>query len=351
MKKTAIILLWAVLGTCGAAACTSAIVGARASATGRPLLWKHRDTGAPGNFIARVAESDSTIGYTALFNDGDSLLSEVWMGMNDAGLGIMNTASYNLMPDTAKLCDREGAVMSAALATCRTVDDFEALLGRLPKPLGVQANFGVIDASGGAAYFETHDHNWTRFDVGNAPEGYIVRTNFSVTGDGGKGYGYIRYNTVRHIIENDTVYGITPALFTEGMSRSFYHSLTGHDYLTEEAEHYVADADFIPRNISTASIVIEGVTAPDESADMKMWTVLGYPPCSPVRLVTLDMIPADLGPSLSGWRSPACENAMTLRRSLAPYKGGSGRAYINLDRLRPIVKRMHAASMAEYGKK
>ncbi len=344
-------MLAAALGTCCAAACTSAIVSAAKSATGRPLLWKHRDTGAPGNFIARVAETDSTIGYTALFNDGDSLLAEAWMGMNDAGLGIMNTASYNLMPDTAKLCDREGAVMSAALATCRTVDDFQALLERLPKPLGVQANFGVIDAQGGAAYFETDDHRWTRFDVSDAPEGYVVRTNFSVTGDGGKGYGYIRYNTARHIIENDTVYGFTPALFTEGLSRSFYHSLTGHDYLAEEAEHHVADGDFIPRNISTSSIVIEGVNSPEDAHGMNMWTVLGYPPCSPVRLVTLVDIPQDLGPALPGWRSPACERAMTLRRSLAPYKGGSGRSYISLDRLRPIVKRMHEASMVEYEKK
>lgn len=83
----------------------------------------------------------------ALYNGGDSLLAEAWMGLNDAGFAIMNTASYNLAPDTASVKDREGIVMRLALERCRTLDDFETLLDTLPRPLGVQANFGVLDAS------------------------------------------------------------------------------------------------------------------------------------------------------------------------------------------------------------
>ena len=123
--------------------CTSLIAAGRATLSGRPLLWKHRYTSASNNFIARV-EADSVsgaIGFTALFNGGDSLLAEAWMGMNDAGFAIMNTASYNLAPDTAAVRDREGYVMSAALRCCQSVNDFELLLHELPKPLGVQANF------------------------------------------------------------------------------------------------------------------------------------------------------------------------------------------------------------------
>ena len=105
-------------------ACTSAIVAASRSASGRPILWKNRDTGADNNFLARVEPTDSTFGFIGLFNAGDSALSEAWMGMNDAGFAIMNTASYNLAPDTAAYKDREGAVMAAALARCRTVADF-----------------------------------------------------------------------------------------------------------------------------------------------------------------------------------------------------------------------------------
>ena len=72
----------------GTQACTSMIVGARASANGRPLLWKHRDTGTEHNFVDTVCRPGQ-YKYVALFNGGDSLRSEAWMGLNDTGFGIM----------------------------------------------------------------------------------------------------------------------------------------------------------------------------------------------------------------------------------------------------------------------
>ena len=342
MRRITIFVLLVALMMPQIEACTSAVVSSRASATGRPLLWKHRDTGAKNNFLERVEATDTTYGYVGLFNGGDSLLREAWMGANDCGFAIMNTASYNLVPDTAVVKDREGVVMAHALGVCATVDDFARLLDSLPRPMGVQANFGVIDAYGGAAYFETYDTGYRRFDAG---DGLIVRTNFSMSGTAGEGYGYIRYNTARQLIaEADS---ITPALFTEGLSRSFYHSLTGCDYLATD-ERYVVDRDFIPRDISTASIVVEGVNSPDDIAMMTLWSALGYPPCAPVHRVTLREIPDDLRPTGEGYTSPACSEAMDLRRSLAPYTGGSGRSYLDVSTLRDIIERMHRASMQEY---
>lgn len=344
-KLILLILIMCVCGTVRSVGCTSAIVSASASTTGRPLLWKHRDTGAPGNFLARVEATDSTHAYVGLFNDGDSLLTEAWMGMNDAGFAIMNTASYNLAPDTAALADQEGKVMSIALATCTTVDDFARLLSKLPRPMGVQANFGVIDATGGAAYFETWDHGTRRFNVSDTPEGYLIRTNFSVSGRPSDGYGYIRYNAARHLI--GSAGNISPALFTEGLSRSFYHGLTEHDYLAA-GDRYVADRDFIPRDISTASIVIEGVNSPIDPTEMTMWAALGYPPCATVGRVTLDSIPEAFGPSPDGFYSKACRSANALRDRCRPFNCGSGPAYLDLWLLAPIVGRMHDASMEIY---
>ena len=144
-------------------ACTSAIVSAKASKTGRPLLWKHRDTGTEHNFVEKVDAKNGNYAYVALYNGGDSTLRDAWLGMNEEGFAIMNTASYNLAPDTAKLKDQEGYVMSLALQKCRTLADFETLLDTISKPLGVQANFGVIDASGDGAYYETDDFKYTKF--------------------------------------------------------------------------------------------------------------------------------------------------------------------------------------------
>lgn len=318
-------------------ACTSAIVSAARSATGRPILWKNRDTGADNNFLARVEPTDSTYGFIGLFNGGDSLLAEAWMGMNDAGFAIMNTASYNLAPDTAVFKDREGAVMAEALARCRTVADFESLLDAWPKPMGVQANFGVIDAEGGAAYFETDDYAWTRFDVDDDPRGYIVRTNFSVTGEAGAGFGYIRYNAAEHLIGKAD--SIDPELFVRGLSCSYYHGLTGHDYLAE-GERYVTDRDFIPRDITTASIAIEGVCAADETEEMTMWTILGYPPCASLYVIKGNDIPADLGPEGPGWRSKACDESMRRRDAARPFAGGSGPKYLDLEKIRDAISRL-----------
>ena len=86
--------------------------------------------------------------------------------------------------------------MAIALGKCRTVDDFACLLDTLPKPLGVEANFGVIDAYGNAAYFETDNWRYARFDVGD----YLIRTNYSDSGRKGEGYGYVRRLTAEHLL-------------------------------------------------------------------------------------------------------------------------------------------------------
>ncbi|MDE7108694.1 MAG: hypothetical protein K2O49_01825, partial [Muribaculaceae bacterium] len=146
--------------------CTSAIIGAEANPYGRPILWKHRDTSAIDNKVEYVATRPDEHSYVALFNASDKKLQEAWMGMNDAGFAIMNTASYNLKDDkvSSKLMDKEGFVMTKALKGCVTVDDFEELLKRLPRPMGVEANFGVIDATGAGAYFETNNHSYIRIN-------------------------------------------------------------------------------------------------------------------------------------------------------------------------------------------
>ena len=164
MRKLRTFLIFVAVAAAMAEACTSLLASGKATG-GSPVLWKHRDTGTEHNFIERVEATDSTQAFVALFNGGDSLLSEAWTGMNEAGFARMNTASYNLAPDTARLKDREGVVMRIALERCVSVADFDRLLRTLPKPLGVQANFGVMDRSGGLAYFETDDYGFTRFDV------------------------------------------------------------------------------------------------------------------------------------------------------------------------------------------
>jgi hypothetical protein len=325
-----------------AVCCTSLVATGKATASGRPMLWKHRDTGAPSNFLARVeARAAGEFGYVGLFNAGDSLLAEAWTGMNDAGFAIMNTASYNLAPDTTAYKDREALVMSAALRRCRSVDDFATLLDTLPRPLGVQANFGVIDGMGQAAYFETYDHGYRRYDADESTGGCLIRTNFSISGkQNGTGRGYIRYESAHALLDSTIASGgLTPELLTDTVSRSFYHSGIGRDPL-KDGDRIVEDKDFIPRKISTASIVIEGVLADESPAEgMRMRAALGYPPLAKPATVSLGDIPPRLGADLPGHDSSASREANALRDQVFIKKKGGGRAdRIDLDKLRELMK-------------
>lgn len=333
--------------------CTSMVVGAKASASGRPMLWKNRDTGEQRNFLKRVEPADGGHAYVALFNAGDSLLTDAWMGMNDAGFAIMNTASYNLAPDTAAYADREGKVMAQALATCVTVEDFRALLEARPRPRGIQANFGVIDAYGGAVYIEANDNDFTVFNANTSPNHVLVRTNFSFTGNDTTGMGYCRYRNVERLLTDKllTGSGFVPEDFTEVCSRSFYNEDERHDAAADPTLHLVADrGDYIPRHSTSASVVIEGVNAGetyDATRDMTMWTMMGYPPTAFVQAAWLDNIPAGLQPLLDGWRAADSEESIRLRDTEAFVRDGDT-WMINLDYVRATEPEMRRRSAEGY---
>lgn len=347
----ACILAGVLAAVCSVAdACTSAIVSGRATASGRPILWKNRDTSATGNFLYRV-ENPGKIGYVGLFNGSDELdLSEAWMGMNDEGFAIMNTVAYNLPENDPGWIDREGIVMARALATCRTVDDFEQLLQSLPKPLGVRTNFGVLDANGDGAYFETDDWNYERFDLKDAPDGILIRTNYAYSGTPDDGMGYIRHANVEYILKDEiATRSITPASLTEDVSRSFYHSVLGNDML-EMGDSWTIDQDFVPRRSTQATVAIEGILPGEKPEAQIMWANLGYPPCGHVVAATLDHIPAEALPAggEAGYRSPQSLVADELKLSVFPMVRGSGKYYINLDALRPIIEEQYRISLGNY---
>lgn len=322
-----------------ASACTAAIVSAEASASGRPLLWKNRDTSVIDNKVEYIAATDAgELAYVALFNASDRDCREAWIGMNSAGFAVMNTASYNLNDDSVpqRDMDREGFVMTLALKHCRSVEDFDRLLSSLPRPMGVEANFGVIDASGAGAFFETGNYSFTRYDLSDAPDGILVRTNYSHSGRKGEGYGQIRERNALELLKPYAgTPSITPATFTEELSCSFHHSLHGCDMLLSGSE-WIVDQDFIPRYTTTASVVIEGV-APDSPAQASpgleyvMWTALGYPPCAEVVPVWCSPqgVDADLRGLGEKGTSALCDRAKARKAEVFCAPDGNSSRYIH----------------------
>jgi hypothetical protein len=322
-------------------ACTTAIISGKFTPDGRPLLWKNRDTGDLDNKLMYF--TDGKYDYIGLVNSKDSTGKEVWTGMNTAGFAIMNSASYNLnSTEDADAAVNEGKVMRQALQQCATVDDFENFLKTLPKPYGIEANFGVIDASGNGAYFETSNNSYFKIDVNDpvaAPMGYLIRTNYSFTGKPDQGQGYIRYLTAEKLFyQASATSNLTPEFILQDAARCLYHSLTETDLrqiLTTQNDKFVWFADFIPRFSTSASVVIQGIKEKESPLLMTMWTVLGFPLCSvayPVWLNDEHQLPALLMADGAG-NAPLCDNALRLKDRCFPVKRGHGEDYLNLTAL------------------
>ena len=344
MKKIfslSLLLILALFVSVETDACTSAIFTGKSTPDGRPLLWKHRDTGELNNriefFPAGNGRKYSFIGLVNSPVQG----GEVWTGTNEAGFSIMNTASYNLQSVKADFEDQEGVIMYDALGSCKTLKDFEQMLDKMKKPRGVEANFGVIDAEGGAAYYEVNNTQWTKIDVNDpkiAPEGFLVYTNHSYTGRKDEGMGYIRYNTANELLHKAWIQGIdfTPQWIFNNLSRSYYHSLLGLDLNKNPElapEGWYVDQDFIPRRSTSASIVIKGVRKGENPDLTVMWTILGYPPCSiavPMFVAAGEKQPAYMLKRADSNNCVMCDEALSRRAKIFPLSRGNGRNYFDV---------------------
>ena len=278
--KHILLILIACSVTIAAYPCTSFLISGKATPSGKPMMFKHRDTGELNNRIAHF--EGEKYAFMGLVNS-PVLDGEVWAGMNEAGFCIMNTASYNLREDSLDCpMDREGELMFHALGVCATLEDFEEWLNTYHQPWGVEANFGVIDAQGGAAYYEMNNSRYIKYDVNAEECGYRVVTNFSFAGRYEDYEGWERYQTASAIMQEafsrDRELSAIEAI--DLFSRQYRHEILGLNYNVENAPQYAVDQDFIPRRITSAVICFEGVKPATDPKHTIMWTALGYPACA-----------------------------------------------------------------------
>ncbi|MEG0517351.1 MAG: hypothetical protein RR555_00600 [Bacteroidales bacterium] len=327
-------------------ACTSAIFTGKLTPDGRPLMWKHRDSDFENNRTEYF--KGEKYNFIALVNSVGNHPNEAWTGTNSVGFSIMNTASYNLKNDkiSGDQMDQEGVFMYKALATCRNLSDFEKMLDKSKRPMGVEANFGVIDAQGGAAYYEVNNDSWTKIDANDpkvAPQGYIVYTNFSYSGRYNEGLGYIRYNTASKIIgEYVGLAGvITPEWIFKNLSRSFYHSVLGLDLVKDNAflqkgSGWFGDLDFISRKSSSASLVIHGVKQGENPLNTVMWTIVGYPPIGiavPMFVAAAENQPSFMLKSANSNNCRMCDWVLERKDKVFSIHRGNGSNYMNFNLL------------------
>jgi len=308
-------------------ACTTGVVSGKATVDGRPLLWKNRDAPSRNNRVVHsTAGQYAYVGVVA--NEGPA---SVWMGVNEAGFAIENSVSRDLAGNS-KSGPGNGPFMRIALETCANLADFEALLERTnASGRRTMANFGVIDAHGGAAIYETSNDAFRKFDANcpeTAPHGFVVRSNFSMTGTGDELLAKGR--ALRESVAGER-YTRAEEVFASAVSTG----RMDHRYLLRFAARDMACADCrpqpgtlnggrdepLPESIDTDSTVarrstvsaavFHGVKPGEDPLLSTMWVMLGDPtfsiavPCWPAARA----VPSDLGPR----RSQLCQTVIRLR--------------------------------------
>lgn len=259
-------------------ACTSVIVSGKATPDGRPLMWKNRDTGNKENHVMHFPATDGCYSFVALVNSPSKNPHSIWIGTNSEGFSIMNTQSYNITAEQDKDKDDDnGGFMKRALEKCASIEDFEKYLSELPKPWNVSANIGVIDAKGGAAYYEINYTEYFKFDANETEEGYLIRTNYSLNGRPvTEGRGCVRYMEAEKMMKE--AYEFTPDFIFDKLSRNWANPLLGFDYRSPEYKNeWALEFDTITRYNTTCSVVVQGVRSGENPSLTTMWTIVGYP--------------------------------------------------------------------------
>jgi hypothetical protein len=146
----------------------------------------------------------------------------------------------------------------------------------------VEANFGIIDAQGGAAYYEMNNDRYIKYDVNAEADGYRVVTNFSFAGRYEDYEGWERYQTasaeMQENFSREKEMSAVEAI--DLFSRTYRHEVLGVNFNKDNAPEFTVDQDFIPRRITSAVVAFEGVKAGDKPVHTVMWTALGYPACA-----------------------------------------------------------------------
>lgn len=323
-------------------ACTTAVISGKYTADGKPMLWKLRDTDFLSNAIKYY--TNGKYSFIGLINSEDKG-TQVWAGMNEAGFAIMNAASFNVNEGyQGEKIDQEGLIMRRALAQCASLEEFYKFLQDLETPRGLATSFGVIDADGGAAYFEVDNENITRFDANDArfaPHGYILRTNYSFTGKKDEGYGYIRYQSAQDLFaQADATGNLNFRTIIQDFSRSFYHSLLKTDYETLGKElsskpYFINSGDLMTRQGTSSAVLIQGVRQHQDPQLTTMWSLVGFPHTT----VTIPLWVSKKG-DLPKWTTlneqdyaPICQKALELKKQCYPIERSSGYKYMNLTAL------------------
>lgn len=246
--------------------CTTAVIAGSATANGRPMIWKNRDVSHANQAVVHM--TGNPYSYVTIITAGDT--TQAWGGVNDVGFAIEDATNLNTA-DNVIGPDDDGKIIKLALQRCRTVADFQTILDSTQVPGHTQpASFGVIDAHGGAALFETFAHSYIRYDASDtadAPYGVLVRANYSYAGNQIGRVGVYRHDRAKMFMEN-AVRGdsLTAKLIFRTVARDLRTTDAFDPYpLPYQGQQgslprgWISVSGAVCRRLTVSGIVVEGV--------------------------------------------------------------------------------------------
>jgi hypothetical protein len=301
-------------------ACTIGVFGPDASASGRPMLWKNRDVTDENQEMRFFV--GSRFRYVTNVYANDTL--NAWAGINEAGFGIMNSNSFNILGRDGEQAD-DGTVMNLALATCATVAEFAKLLDSL-NVIGREtpANYGTFDSTGTTAMFEASNLYYNRYDCADDSIGLIIRANYSMSGNPNRQTGRERYERAMQLI--------VPARHENRIDQKFITRTVARDigsthfdpyplpflgYYRDLPYGYASTDSTICRKKTRSVEIMVGPKPGEPGGRAMMWVLLGSPEVSlPIPLwVRGGPVPEPLN---GAEHARLCDEAIRLRDYVRP---------------------------------
>ena len=312
-------------------ACTSVIASGRVTADGRPFIFKNRDS-SDGTHNSLITLKGTKYRYVGVVNrTSSSSPTSMWYGHNEAGFAILNTVSYYFNNATSKANTSAGSLMKRALGECATVDEFEALLHKTQQEglsVVLSTNFAVMDSLGNVAYFEASNKSYTKFDANDetvAPDGYLVRTNYSFTSPYYATTNHVgeqRYKAAHKYIEDTFAGGKIDAVqLVHELPRYLYHGDREVNLWDDVPENYndvrhTYFSNYIPRYTSVSASLMQGVTSGEPAKTTVSWIAMGWPCGSftvPIVITPSMALPAVVRRSDSDYKSEMCSGSLELK--------------------------------------
>jgi hypothetical protein len=172
-----------------------------------------------------------------------------------------------------------------------------------------------------------------------APLGYLLRTNFGFSGKGERGSGYIRYQTLEELFFwNRQNNNLTAEFLLLVATRCLRNSILKTDLYTGDLPenslrpHYVLLRDYIVRDSSVSTMVIQGAREGEDPRLTTLWTIPGFQLTAltvPLWVAAGDELP-EVVISREGRPAPLADYSLRLKEKCFPLKVWEGRDYLDL---------------------